>query len=52
MKIREVHNGFETYIQCEFENDVERDIFYNKCGKVYLVQFVNDYKIILKEVNE
>lgn len=52
MKVKEICNGFETYIECEFENNIEREIFENKCGKIYIIQFVNNDKIILKEIEE
>lgn len=52
MKVKEIFDGFETYIEFEIENDIKREIFHDKCGKVYLIQFVNNYKIILKEINE
>lgn len=52
MMVKEVYDGFETYIECEFEDDFEREIFEEKCGRIYIIQFVNDHKMILKEIHE
>lgn len=50
MKVKEIYNGFQDFIELECETDTEREIFENKCGKTFLVQFVNESKIILREV--
>lgn len=51
-RVREIFNGYQIHIELELENDFERGIFYDKCGKVFLVQFVNDYRAVSREIDE
>ena len=51
MKIKEVYDGYDVYIECEFENDVEREIFSVRDGNKLIVE-VHEDKVLLKDIED
>ena len=52
MKIKEVYDGYDIYIECEFENEIEREIFSVRDGRKLIVEILDDERVILKEIGD
>ena len=51
MKIKEVYTGYDVYIECELENEVEREIFSVRDGNKLIVEMRDD-KMLLKDIED